>query len=434
MQRFAHSQVLAQAFGLLLTIQLFAVGQASGQVTLRLEDELATFDESDPGGTQFASYSTPSKGCQTCWEEQCPASGAACPTRLWGRAEYLWWQVKGNDLPALVTMRPANANQSTVAFGDGEIDDDFRSGMRFTAGLWLDDCQNSGIEASYFGVYDDRDSGNFFAETEGGTGSGDPIIERPFTSVPSGVASALRVSFPGQADGQIDISSRSEMHSASVLLRHCYRRGCRGRIDLVGGYRYFRFREGMLFEQSSVSTDISTSATVPYGTQSNLYDRFVTENDFHGGELGLVTELGSGSLSVELLAKVAVGNLHRLVAIDGGTMIQPPSPAASISGLGGFLALNGTNIGQRTDNEFAVLPEFGVNAKYALTDRLSILGGATLLMLNDVVRTGEQIDTSINPTYFFNEVPVGEARPMRLDTHVTDFWATGLNVGVQFEM
>jgi hypothetical protein len=421
--------LLARMFGLLLTLNLFATAQVGAQATLRLEDELAVANDFGAGGNQFASYGQPSPSCQKCWEDQCPVKGADRVPRTWGRAEYLWWETKGNTLPELVDSGPSVGNTTTV-FGGDEIDDEFRSGLRVGGGLWLDDCHNTGVEVSYFVVFDDRRSGDFFARTQA---AGVPVIERPFVQVPPGAAGPLYVSAPGVADGQIDISSRSEMQSGSVLLRRCFRRGSRGEVDLIGGYRYFGFREGMLFEQVSTSTDASTTASLPLGTVISISDRFVAENDFHGGELGFVADFGSGALGLELLAKVAIGNVHRLVTIDGTTRIQPPVPPEA-SGVGGFLALNGTNIGQRTQNDFALLPEFGANLKYAITDRVSILGGATLLMLNDVVRTGEQIDTSINSTYFVNQVPSGEARPARRDAHVTDFWAAGFNVGIQLEM
>ena len=79
------------------------------------------------------------------------------------------------------------------------------------------------------------------------------------------------------------------------------------------------------------------------------------------------------------------------------------------------------------------MPEFGVNINYCLTDRVSLVGGYTLLMLTDVSRTGEQIDLSVNPTQINNGVLAGAARPQSQFTNETDFWAQGMNFGIVIE-
>jgi hypothetical protein len=219
------------------------------------------------------------------------------------------------------------------------------------------------------------------------------------------------------------------MHSASVLVRQHWRSGSRGRIDLLGGYRFFRLRDGFLVREGLVTTD--PLGALPIGTTFAIEDHFLAENDFHGGDLGLIAEFWDQGWSLELLAKVALGNLQRDVSVRGSTVIDVPPAGAGVTTNGGLLALP-TNSGNRTANDFAALPEFGVNLRFEPRQNVSLQVGYTLLMLTDVTRSGELIDTSINGTQLAGGALVGPARPANLSGNTTDFWAQGLNFGVTF--
>jgi hypothetical protein len=362
--------------------------------------------------------------------------------RDWVRTEYLGWWMKGNELPPLVTTSPPGTDRddagvldpslpTSVLFGGDAIGDQYRSGLRISLGHWLDDCQNLGVQLVYFSVFDDRSSADYFAQTQGPFGSGSPILARPFFDVINDAPNARLISFPNLVDGSVTVDSSSEMHSVALSLRRCFRSGSRGRVSLIGGYRYFRLREGLGIRERLVST--APTGPIEQRTTFDVFDDFTAENDFHGGEIGVVAELGRGALGLELLAKVAVGNVHRHVEINGGTTETTPPPNSTTgSDPGGLLALP-TNIGSFSANEFAALPEFGANLTFHYNDCAKVVVGYTLLMLNDVSRTGEQIDTSVNPTYLPNEVPQGPRRPRQLPGNVTDFWAQGFNIGLTLE-
>src|SRR5262245_27258846 len=69
-------------------------------------------------------------------------TAAGSPGCLWAEAEYLLWWMKGAALPPLVTASPAGtpstqagvlgAPGTTVLFGGNSVNDEVRSGMRFT--------------------------------------------------------------------------------------------------------------------------------------------------------------------------------------------------------------------------------------------------------------------------------------------------------------
>jgi hypothetical protein len=100
----------------------------------------------------------------------------------------------------------------------------------------------------------------------------------------------------------------------------------------------------------------------------------------------------------------------------------------------GQLALP-SNIGSFGQNRFAVVPETGINFGYALTRHIRLTFGYTLLYWSSVFRAGDQIDRGVNPTELAALVGqgtlTGPARP-NFTFHNTDFWAQGLNFGLQF--
>ena len=113
-------------------------------------------------------------------EDRAVDYGCPAPVRSWVSAEAVCWWTKGKHLPPLVTTSPdgtAQANAgvlpgATVLFGGGAVDDDARSGLRLTAGRWMD------------GNYDVSIFGRFLAldnETAGfqQSSNGPPILARP---------------------------------------------------------------------------------------------------------------------------------------------------------------------------------------------------------------------------------------------------------------
>jgi len=165
-------------------------------------------------------------------------------------------------------------------------------------------------------------------------------------------------------------------------------------------------------------------------TTFDVTDAFDTENDFHGAEIGLLLEYESCRLSLEVLAKVALGNNNRIIRIDGDTTITTNGVPDDYSG--GILAQR-TNIGEYGGDEFAVVPEVGITLGYQLTRRLRATFGYSFLYWSDVARPGEQIDTRVNPNLFPPEEDPfsGPLRPQFV-LHDTDFWAQGLNFGVDY--
>jgi hypothetical protein len=315
---------------------------------------------------------------------------------------------------------------TVVLFGGGDVDNEVRSGGRFQAGMWLDCEQKVGIEGGYL----------FLASRSVGFEAGPMAlggglaIARPVFNVVTGAEDSQLVSFPGRVTGTVAASLSSFLQGAELngICNLCC--SCRGRVDLLAGFRYMDLDEGLgITENLTVSPDVPLTG----GASFAVADQFDARNRFYGGQVGVRAERRWGNLFVNVVGKVALGNTHQTVDIAGATVITPPGGPATLAN-GGLLALP-SNSGHFSRDRFSVLPEVGINVGYQLTQRLRAYVGYSFLYWSNVVRPGDQIDRSLNPT----QLPVttlgtpvtGAARPA-LVFRDTDFWAQGFNFGLEF--
>lgn len=353
--------------------------------------------------------------------------------RTWRvRGEYLHWWVTGSTPPPLVTESPNGTPRADagvlgtpgvdILFGNEKIGNDDRSGGRVTITRWLDPDTLTGLEFTGFYVGDDQ-SGDFFASSDGSR-----ILARPFHNVLLNQADAELVSFPSVLAGNVAVSSYSEIYSAAGLLRYNLGLGSRGRMDLLTGYRYFRFRDSLSVQENLESID--PGGIIVLGTTFDVRDRFQAANDFHGGDIGLSTEFFVNErITLEFLAKVALGAITRRSTITGSTAVNvPPGPATNSTG--GLLALT-SNSGSRTDTDFAALPEFGFNANFGISDDISLQVGYSLMLLNNVQRAGHLIDPNVNTNFLPGGSLAGPARP-EFAWNYSDLVLQGLGIGVEF--
>jgi hypothetical protein len=377
--------------------------------------------------------------------EACGQGGQTCgpPGRFWISAEYLLWWFKNDHLPPLVTLGTPEsfgilgAPGTTVDFGGGAIEHPVHHGGRFTVGAWLNDCQTKGIEADYFFL--GRNTENF---TTGSTGAlGTPVIARPFFDVLSGTPSAEIVAFPGVATGNIDVAHRQSLQGAEVnaICNLCCCGECDDcggyhgrRIDLLAGFRWLELHEDVTIRENV--TIINPDLVDIFGfTNANVVDRFETRNNFYGGQIGVRGEWWRGRLFVNARGTVALGDTNQHVRISGSTVLTLPDGTV-VTLPGGLLALP-TNIGNYHRNEFSVVPEFRINLGYQFTEHMRAFIGYTFLYWTQVARPGEQINLNVNSTQIPTSLEfgplAGPAQPS-FSFRQSDFWAQGLNLGVEF--
>jgi hypothetical protein len=349
--------------------------------------------------------------------------------RLWVSADYLLWWMKGTEVPPLVTTSPAGTPRdragvlglatTQILFGGRAIDNDADSGGRLNFGLWLDPCQTVGVEGDYLAL--GRATTRFNAASPAET-----ILARPFLNVETGLQDSGVIVFPGVANpGQVSVLGSSVFQGAEVLLRRALYRNCNSRADVLIGYRFNQLDDKIEIAETSTSID---GGLVPVGTVLALNDLFRTTNQFNGAELGIAASWRECAWSLESVMKVALGDTHSRIVIDGSTTTTLPNGGGTTTAPGGLLALP-TNIGTYEKDNFAMIPELGVTLSRDLTCRLRASVGYSLIYWSKVIRAGEQIDLNVNPSQFPPRALAGAPEP-QFRAVTTDFWARGLNFGL----
>lgn len=381
--------------------------------------------------------------------------------RIYVKTEYLQWRGKGARVPELVTTSPLGTDQADAGvlpdaellFGNERLDDQVRSGYRFNIGYWLVDGEFSGIEAHYLQL--DADGAEFHAESNFSDGStlNDVILARPFLNLDPTVVSdpdspiedSVLVAFPDftppassgldpfDLNGRIDVKTFSDVQSAGVLLRNLLWIDFveNWRVDVLGGYRFFRLNNNLTITDSFTFPAQGQIAS----TQFDSVDEFSADNQFNGGELGLVCQFYRGRFSIESTAKIALGAVAEEVEIKGNHSVT--TLGTTIVREGGFLA-QPTNIGVYERDTFAILPEANVTARFDVTHNLRLSFGYSYLYLNKVVRSGDHVDRTINPTQIDGTLDLGNPpdegfrRPRFPGFQETDYWLYGFNAGMEY--
>src|SRR5262245_36117689 len=340
---------------------------------------------------------------------------------FWAEAEYLYWQIKGDKLPALVTTGPdtllatagvLGAPGTSVLFGQSTVNQDWRSGVRVRAGYWFDPGKTMGIEAHFFGL--ENASTDFFASS-----STTPVLARPFFNTITNAQDSQLVAFPGFATGQVSVSETSNLLGAGIAFRKRLCEACAlGPVSGIVGYRYLRLKDEL---------GISTFSTAP-GSTFAVSDEFDTRNQFHGLDLGVAGQVTHGPWRFDWLAKVAVGGTFTNIAVNGSSVNNIGGVISAAPG--GLLALP-TNMGNFSEQRFSVVPELNARIGYQFTPQLRAVVGYNFIYWTGVVRPGGVIDTTVNPTQIPPGPLVGAARPApRADT--SDFWAHGVSLGLAY--
>ncbi len=352
----------------------------------------------------------------------------------WVRGEYLLWWTDGMRTPPLVTTSPNNTvqaaagvlDQETTTLFGGDLLTASRSGGRIRFGRWLGQGRCLGVEGEYFALGDIND--NFV-----GNSTGDPILARPFFNALTSAEDSELIAFPGVVGGTVTANAQGSLQSAGVRMlwnlcqsgapiNLCSVERCESRLDLLLGYRFLRLDESLQMREQLTSQLTSDPGTF------DITDSFATQNRFHGGEVGVSRTEGYRRWTLDMLAKIAFGNVHQSVSINGNTVIDDGTGAQAFSG--GLLAQR-TNIGNYSRDRFALIPELGVTIGYQLTPCWQANFGYSLIYWDRTVRAGEQIDRTVNPNLLPPEVDPfsGPLRPA-FAFQENSFWAQGMSFGM----
>ncbi len=350
--------------------------------------------------------------------------------RIWVRSEFLAWWAKGFATPPLLTTSPAGTDASqagvlgapgtSVLFGGDNLQGGFHPGVRIEMGYWLSAAQNLGLEVSYLQLSRRTDYFN-------ASGVSSPILARPFFNVETGLQDSQIVNFPGMQSGAFHSETSTQLQVAEVLARKNLNRQPGFEFDVLAGYRYQQLEDHL-----AVADTLSfsgTQAAFPAGSIVQQSDLFDARNVFQGGEIGASATFHFQRWTLDTLLKLAVGQTHTRVTIAGNTTTSIPGQATTTE-LGGLLALP-SNIGAHDSDQFSVVPELGLTLGFDISAQLRGTIGYDLVYWNNVARPGDQIDLNIDPRQLPPAAITNATRPEFL-LRTSDYWAQGLNLGLDF--
>jgi hypothetical protein len=359
------------------------------------------------------------------------------------RGEYLIWWLREGHVPPLLTTSPPSARgilgaeDTQVIYGDDRLQTrhgDRFVGTRVTAGYWFDCEQSVGLEAA--AVFLERDSTYFKA-----TSSGDILLARPYFNVLDGSSQSEIIAGPtpaGVRSGGFNGYSRIELFDeeanfviplwrqvfsfsptwASWTPAPTFRCGSAS-LELLAGAHFLQMRDRL---DLTATGRLLPDNVVLFGET----DHYRADNRFYGGQAGLRGQYSAGPFFINARGSVALGGNDEVLRTFGDRLVQTPT-SREVQSFG--LYVLPTNNGRFTDLDFDVVSEFTINAGCRLTRHLSISAGYTLLLWNNPIRAGDQVDLAINPTQVTGPLsgPARPAVPFRTDS----FWGQGVNVGME---
>jgi hypothetical protein len=343
--------------------------------------------------------------------------------------EYLFTWMRSQRLPALVTTSPAGTPSTSAGglglpttstvIGEDSVNDSLRSAGRFALGWWFFPDHYLGVETG--SMFVESRAALFTASSDGST-----ILARPFFDQATGTAQSNLISFPGTSSGSVFVKASSgNFYEAHVDFSEEFCRTDCWRHTLLLGYRFFRYDEALLIQQSIFPTGSSFAP----GTEVDSTDNFQTKNEFHGVDVGLRSEFCWRKLSAEGVARISVGNMGSTVNVLGSQVATVPG-AAPVVQTGGLYAL-ASNIGSHTDDKWTIVPEVGATLCWRPTCHLEFSVGYSLLWLNEVARAPDQIDFVLNRNLIppATQTPTNTDHPNNFNLSRSDLWLQSISFG-----
>lgn len=346
----------------------------------------------------------------------------------WVTGEFLFGWAAGASFSPLVTTSPTGTDQSvagvlgestTTTLLGGTQSSGLLPGFRLGAGYLYDQDSGSGVEAGF--LFLSSNSSNFFFDSADHNG----ILGRPYTDATSGDPAAVLVGFPGNSTGTINVESKvGDFYSVNLdMTERIWDEESGWRMDALFGYRFASFSDKLRIQQHIDPTALP-------GTSIDSTDDFAAKNTFNGLDLGLrTTYQWSDRLSLNVLTKVAAGNMHRTVNIRGQTVTTVTGSPPPVTANGGVYALS-SNIGDHRQNDWTVLPEAGANLVWKFRSNMNLRLGYSLIYLTKAARADNQIDFTVNPNLFPPEDPMATPQRPTYRVQNADFWIQSLNLGL----
>jgi hypothetical protein len=266
------------------------------------------------------------------------------------------------------------------------------------------------------------------------------MLYQPFINSQNLQASALLVAVSqGTTTGFLNVDSGTLLWGAELnAVRNVLRKPACS-IELIAGFRYVNLTEDLSITAETNSTP-GTSTTNPTRSTTQLaapnvlyliFDRFGTRNDFYGGQIGGKVAWHRDCFAVTFIGKLALGDSHEVLSVNGGTTLFTNSGATNYPG--GFYALP-SNSGVFHRDDFAVIPQIGINLGYQAGKHCYFFVGYDFLYWSRLARPGDQVNPVLDPRQIPSATlpftPGTFANPTSVFV-TRDFWAMGANLGLE---
>jgi hypothetical protein len=346
--------------------------------------------------------------------------------RFWFNVDAIIWWSKNQPVPAnLVTTGPAASGSNPGGLGvagttslTSPLDFGAQGGIQFGMGGWFTPEHKFGMDGSLFflssrgtgwGVNDPSGNGSFVINT--------PVDGAPFSTL---------ISAPGIDTGNVFIDASTRFWGGDINLLYNLFRNDGWSLNLLGGFRGAELRENLnitanstLFVTTTYTDNLgNVLATADPGSSVTVFDSFETRNQFYGGQVGAQLQYTCGRWAFDGAFKLALGNTHETININGGTAVFPTTGNPVFLSGGNFATIQS---GHYSANKFAVMPTLQLNVGYQFTPWMRGTIGYNFMYLSNVVRPGNQIDNTFNGTTHPG-VPFSQS----------GFWTQGINIGLHF--
>ncbi len=352
---------------------------------------------------------------------QVPTDFCGPPGSFWLTAEFLYWGLKGQHLPPLVTTGPTGsgavpgtAGVQTV-LGGNTINPGPYYGGRFTAGVWIDNNYTWAFEGDYF-FASDR---SVKAEVASAGQPGSSDIARPYFNVLTGTIASSVLASANSSSGYLILNAPTEFQGADANFVWNLRRTHTYSIDLLTGFRYQDLGGDVTIATSSTALSGSTA-----GTLTAQFDQLAARNRYFGGQVGVRGTYRCHQLVLGITKTIGLGGNAEDINIVGFTSVTPAGGTPTPTGAG--LLTGPGNIGYHTHATLSMVDELDLKVGWQICDYVQVFTGYTLILQTGVVRPTDLIDVAVNPT----PAAGGPVRPAFV-TRNSSFWAQALTVGLE---
>ncbi|WP_158222795.1 BBP7 family outer membrane beta-barrel protein [Rhodopirellula sp. MGV] len=382
-------------------------------------------------------------GCDASCGSSCDSGAFAglmnlCNKDGWIRAEGLIMFMQARQAPVLVATAdptefpvlpdpnnpPSGATTVPVWGGDDGLDGGVSGGTRFDVGRYFSD--NFGIGGRFMWL---SENGDDFSMSGNGTGMsiGRPFFQIPLTNPGTASESALIVnqasSNPGVVApqrGMVQSSFSTDLLSAEAYARMTYCHTKSARVELIGGYSYFRLDDNLSIYSRSINNNTNAF--------SSDFSEFDTENEFNGGQIGFESYVTRGPWAVRMLSKVHMGNMSRTVQKTGRSDDGVDNVINNV--YDSSLLVDEEQLAS-SDDEFSFIPELNVTLGYRFRDHVSFTVGYNFMYFDKVALAGQQINRNVDGTD--DPRTIGAANYRQPTIVDGSLWVQGISLGTTID-